>query len=84
MASRMDAVVVVARAEVTNRDALAHAVDRLKQIKARIVGGVLNQIDLEQRGYYSGYYYKYKRYYGEEDAEGPPEAARAAGGGERD
>ncbi len=73
MAGRMDAVIVVVHAGVTSRDALAHAVRRLQQVNARIVGAVMNRADLQQQGYYYGY--SYKRYYGEEQ-EPPAPAAR--------
>jgi capsular exopolysaccharide synthesis family protein len=71
MAARMEAVVMVVQAGVTSRDALEHAVRRLQQVKARLVGGILNRADLDQQGYYYGY--SYKRYYGEEEK--PPAAA---------
>lgn len=65
MAGRVEAVLLVVQAGVTARDALGHAVHRLQQVKARIVGGVLNQIDLAQQAYYG---YSYGRYYGHEGA----------------
>jgi polysaccharide biosynthesis transport protein len=73
MAARMEAVVMVVQAGVTSRDALEHAVKRLQQVKARLVGGILNRADLDQQGYYYGY--SYKRYYGHEET---PTAAAAA------
>jgi capsular exopolysaccharide synthesis family protein len=73
MAARMEAVIMVVQAGVTSRDALGHAVRRLQQVKARLVGGILNRADLEQQGYYYGY--SYKRYYGEEEQ---PSAAAGA------
>ncbi len=66
MAVRMDAVVMVVQAGVTNRDSLAHAVRRLQQVKARLTGALLNKLDFTQQGYYG---YSYKRYYGEETAD---------------
>jgi len=71
LAGRSDAVVLVARAGTTVRDALAHAVNRLQQVKARVVGAVLNYVDLTESGYYG---YSYKRYYGDvAAAAAPPE-----------
>jgi len=77
MAGRVDAVVLIVHAGVINRDALAQAARRLQQVKARIVGAVLNQVGLDQQGYY-GYRYHYKRYYGEDEARGaaPEQVAR--------
>jgi capsular exopolysaccharide synthesis family protein len=45
IAGKMDSVVIVAWAGVTGRDALAHTVGRLRQVKARITGAVLNKAD---------------------------------------
>ncbi|MGH9797149.1 MAG: GumC family protein [Candidatus Polarisedimenticolia bacterium] len=73
LAGRVEVVVMVVRAGVTSRDALAHAVDRLRQVKARVVGGVLNGIRAEG----PGYYYAYRRYYGDEEA-APAAEARAS------
>jgi capsular exopolysaccharide synthesis family protein len=56
MAGRMDAVVLVVWAGVTGRDALAHTVGRLRQVKAVITGAVLNKAEPERR-YYSRYGY---------------------------
>ena len=77
LAGRVDAVVMVAQAGVTGKDALGQAIARLQQVKARIVGAVLNQVDLDQQGYYYGY--RYRRYYGEEDTKpaAPASAARS-------
>jgi capsular exopolysaccharide synthesis family protein len=62
MAAHMDAVVMVVQAGVTSRDALAHGVERLRQVKASVLGAVLNRLDFAQQGYYG---YAYKRYYGD-------------------
>jgi polysaccharide biosynthesis transport protein len=66
LAGRVEAVVLVVHGGVTTKDALAHASARLHQVRARIVGAVLNRLDLTQQSYYYGY--SYKRYYGEEEA----------------
>jgi capsular exopolysaccharide synthesis family protein len=74
MVARMNAVLVVVQAGVTGKDALRHAVHKLAQVKAKVLGCVLNQVDLSQQGYYG---YTYKRYYGEESGRLParqPEA----------
>ncbi|HEV8701442.1 MAG TPA: polysaccharide biosynthesis tyrosine autokinase [Candidatus Polarisedimenticolia bacterium] len=63
MAGRIEAVLVVVHAGVTGKDALGHAARKLAQVKAKVLGCVLNQVDLSQQGYYG---YGYKRYYGEE------------------
>jgi polysaccharide biosynthesis transport protein len=75
MAARMDAVALVVLAGVSSRDALAHVVRRLQQVKARVVGAILNRADLASQPYYYGY--SYKRYYGEEEKPQAPPAGRA-------
>ncbi len=74
MSARMDAVALVVLAGVTSRDALAHVVRRLLQVKARAVGAILNRADLASQSYYYGY--SYKRYYGDDKPEVPPAATQ--------
>jgi polysaccharide biosynthesis transport protein len=75
MSARMEAVALVVLAGVTSRDALAHVVRRLLQVKARAVGAILNRADLASQSYYYGY--SYKRYYGDDDKpEAPPAASQ--------
>ncbi|HET6374072.1 MAG TPA: polysaccharide biosynthesis tyrosine autokinase [Candidatus Polarisedimenticolia bacterium] len=62
MASRMDGVILVVQASVTPRDNVARAAEKLRQVKARILGALLNQVDLSGRGrYHPGYYAYYGR-----------------------
>ena len=58
-----DGVLIVARTNQTDRNALAHAVDRLRRVRAPILGLVLNGAPVG-RGYrtYGGYYYRYYAY----------------------
>ncbi len=69
MAGRMDAVVMVVRAGCTPRDALAHAVKKLQQVRARVIGAVMNCVDAQAQGYYDSYYYT-KVYGNREEAAG--------------
>ena len=57
-AGKVEGVLLVARAGITNRDGLRHAGERLQQVKAQIIGSVLNGADLAGRGYYQ-YTYQY-------------------------
>jgi succinoglycan biosynthesis transport protein ExoP len=59
---RVDGTVLVIRAFQTTRDLAARAVRSLTDVDARIVGGVLNAVDLDRRGYDYYQYYYYKRY----------------------
>jgi len=58
-----DGVVVIAKSHFTTRELLGSAINGLLDVKARILGVVLNQVDIEKRGY-GGYYYQYYQSYG--------------------
>lgn len=57
--------VFVIGAEMTNRFAAARAIDQLRRSNARIMGAVLNRVDLKHNGYYYSHYYRreYSDYY---------------------
>jgi Mrp family chromosome partitioning ATPase len=57
IASRVDAVVVVVRGGVTDRSALDLTLKRLTRANARVVGLVLNDVDLPE--YYTTYSHDY-------------------------
>ena len=66
MAAAADGVIVVTRAGETSRKAVAAAVRTLYQLRANVVGLVLNQVKKHHSDqyYYQGYYGKYyKNYY---------------------
>lgn len=75
VAGRMDSVVIVAWAGVTGRDALAHSVGRLRQVKAVITGAVLNKAEPGSR--YYGRYSELARY----QTEAPEARAGSTTGG---
>jgi len=78
LSTLVDGTVVVIRAGSTSRDLARRAVRALKDVKSRIFGAILNDIDLEDRqagGYY--YYSKYGYYYGEPEGKDAPKAERA-------
>lgn len=76
MAARMDAVILVVQASQTPRDNVARAAEKLRLVKARLLGALLNQVDLTGRGYRASYY----TYYGQEaEGAGAPEAEGASG-----
>jgi capsular exopolysaccharide synthesis family protein len=60
-----DHVVFVVDAEATNRRTAATALERLTESGARVVGVVLNKVDLDGHPYYYSQYYRrdYRRYY---------------------
>ena len=65
VANQASGVVFVVGADHTNRHAARAAVEQLESANARIVGSVLNKVDLVRNPYhYSAYYRKeYSRYY---------------------
>jgi capsular exopolysaccharide synthesis family protein len=54
-----DGVLVVARAGVTDTDALEHALEQLRHVQAPVLGVVLNDIDFERYGPYDRAYKYY-------------------------
>jgi capsular exopolysaccharide synthesis family protein len=66
---QVDGVLIVAKAGETTRDALNSTLRQLRDVGGRVLGAVLNGLDLRSDGYYGkGYYYrKYGGYYGTEE-----------------
>jgi Mrp family chromosome partitioning ATPase len=56
LAPQADSVVLVARAEKTNRKVAADSLRRLRTARANVIGCVLNCIDPEAHSYYHHYY----------------------------
>lgn len=70
LAADADGVVVVCKAGKTLREMANRTVQALTDVKANIFGVVLNDVDVERRGYGHYYYYqKYGYYYGEKPSE---------------
>jgi capsular exopolysaccharide synthesis family protein len=75
LSPRADAVVLVIRAGQTTKQALRRSRDLLAQVNAKVVGVLLNAVDLSSPDYY--YYYEYKskyaRYYRDGESSGHDE-----------
>jgi polysaccharide biosynthesis transport protein len=69
LSQRADAVVLVIRSGQTTKPALRRARDVLTRVNAKVVGVLLNAVDLSSPDYYYYYEYqdKYSRYYREGD-----------------
>lgn len=68
MSTQVDGTVLVFKSGVTSKDMAKRTVRALNDVKARVLGAILNDIDLEDRqagGYY--YYTKYGYYYGDSE-----------------
>jgi len=70
LSPRADAVVLVIRSGQTTKQALRRSRDILMQVNAKVVGVLLNAVDLSSPDYYYYYEYqgKYNRYYRDEDS----------------
>lgn len=55
-----DGVVLVVEANQTRKPVVMQAITRLKQVKAKLIGGIVNKFDIKKSGY--GYYYYYNDY----------------------
>ena len=55
LGSVADGVIVVARSGVTDRGAVAYAFEQLQAVRARVIGAVLNDIDVRKDRYYGSY-----------------------------
>ena len=56
----VDGVILVVRTGNTTRDAVQRAVTQLRNVHSRVLGAVLNDIDIRSGSYYGGYgYYAY-------------------------
>jgi tyrosine-protein kinase Etk/Wzc len=62
LSRQCDGVLVVARAGVTARDALAFAMEQLRIVHAPVIGAVLNDVDLRGDAGFDGAYKYYGRY----------------------
>ncbi len=73
LASVVEHVVLVLAAEVATRPSVARAIDQVNGVGAKVVGVVLNKVNLERNSYY--YSQNYGEYYRSYYAEGPPKAS---------
>ncbi len=65
----VDGVVLVVEANETRRPVVQQAINRLKNVNANILGGVVNKFDSTRSGYGYYYYYADYGYYAEDDAD---------------
>ena len=65
ISSAIDGVILVAAGGKTPKETLQHAKEALQQVNAKILGVVINRVDI-QKSYYGYYYYRYHYYYGKE------------------
>ena len=63
----VDGVILVVAAESSGRPAVQRAIDQIASVNGKIIGVILNRVDLERNAYYYGQYYGeyYRSYYAE-------------------
>jgi Mrp family chromosome partitioning ATPase len=61
LAAQCDGVVLVVRAGMVAHEALRRVAEQIEAVKSRILGVVLNSVDLRREGHYK--YYRYYRSY---------------------
>ena len=64
LATMVDGVVLVVRTERTKRDAVRRALGHIHSVRGRLLGAVLNDVDLRSGAYYGSYGHYYYSYYG--------------------
>ena len=62
LATQVDGVVLILNFGEVSREAAKQTKELLEKVKAKVLGAVLNKIDMEKEGQYYPYYY----YYGDE------------------
>ena len=69
LAPRVDGVILVIDPVKTKRGALRHAIEQLQQVKANLLGVVLNNVRINRSQYYYNRNYYYGKSYGVSDGE---------------
>lgn len=78
LSTRVDATVLVVKPFMTRKEVARHAVRSLRDVGGRILGTVLNDLDLSRRDatYYYQYHSKYYRAYRQDPPASPPEGGQ--------
>lgn len=65
LAGMLHGTILVVKASETTRDHAQRALEHLRDVRARVLGTVINQVDFKKERYYYTYY-KYQYYYSDE------------------
>ncbi|MEE2709737.1 MAG: polysaccharide biosynthesis tyrosine autokinase [Gemmatimonadota bacterium] len=71
LGSKSQGVLLIFHMDQTKRESAKYCIEQLHRAGSRVIGGVLNNIDVDRRyGYYYSYryYYRYKYYYDSEES----------------
>jgi Mrp family chromosome partitioning ATPase len=70
LGTKADGVIMVARANHTEKGAVTYSAEQLRNVRAKVLGVVLNDVDYRRDGRYSSTYgkygYYYQQYYGDD------------------
>jgi capsular exopolysaccharide synthesis family protein len=66
LATKVEGVLFVVKVETVSRRVAQVARGSLKDVKAHLLGAVLNNVNLQRDGYYYNYYYRYYSYHSPE------------------
>jgi capsular exopolysaccharide synthesis family protein len=66
LATMVDGVVLVIRTERTKREGVRRALGHVRSVRGRLLGVVLNDVDMRSGAYYGSYGHYYYSYYGHE------------------
>ena len=66
LSTMVDGVALVIRTERTKRDAVRRAIGHVRSVRGRLLGAVLNGVDMRSGAYYGSYGHYYYSYYGED------------------
>ncbi len=71
ISKKVDGTIAIVRSGRTPRQALRRIISTLQEIEARVIGVVLNNVDVDTESYYYPYYYRYGKhgYYEQDDSE---------------
>ena len=65
LAAHMDGVLLINRSGMINRKMVIKTIEQLQNTQAKIMGMVLNRVDIRKEGYYKYYHKYYSKYYGD-------------------
>ena len=77
IATMVDGAILVVRMDETAREAVRRGLMQLRAVQSRVLGALLNDVDLSKSSYYGGYGYYYYAYYGEPNGNGRKSGALA-------
>ena len=63
ISAQCDGVIIVIRASQVPLEVIRRAIGQVAAVRARIIGVVLNRVNLRREGYYYKYYHYYQSYY---------------------